>query len=153
MLFTALGRHPSIEVFGNDYPTPDGTCIHDYVHACDLAEAHVAALNWLAAGEPSNSFNLGNGSGFSVAEVIRTAEEITGLPIRASMRPRRSGDPPSLISDSKKARQLLGWTPGFPDLKQQIDHAWKWFRNQAPKLVSAASQSGPPVPKMGQRNV
>lgn len=153
VLFTALGRQPSIEVFGNDYPTPDGTCIRDYVHVCDLAEAHVAALNWLAAGEPSNSFNLGNGSGFSVAEVIRTAEEITGLTIRASVRPRRSGDPPSLISDSSKARQLLGWTPGFPDLKQQIDHAWKWFRNQAPKLVTAESQSRAPVPKMGQRDV
>jgi UDP-glucose 4-epimerase len=138
VLFAALGWQPAIKVFGNDYSTADGTCIRDYVHVSDLAEAHVAALNWLAAGKPSNSFNLGNGRGFSVAEVIRTAEEITGLAIRADICSRRSGDPPSLVSDSTKARQLLGWTPIFPDLEQQIGHAWKWFRKQAPKLVSTS---------------
>ena len=130
-----------MNVFGDDYPTPDGTCIRDYVHVSDLANAHVAALNWLAAGKPSNSFNLGNGRGSSVAEVIRIAEEITGLAIRANICPRRAGDPPSLISDSTKARQLLGWTPNFPDLEQQIAHAWKWFRNEPPEVVPGANQA------------
>jgi len=141
VLATALGRQSSINVFGDDYPTPDGTCIRDYVHVSDLADAHVAALNWLAAGKPSNSFNLGNGRGSSVAEVIRIAEEITGLAIRANICPRRAGDPPSLISDSTKARQLLGWTPNFPDLEQQIGHAWKWFRNEPPEVVPGANQA------------
>jgi UDP-glucose-4-epimerase GalE len=136
VLFAAMGRMPSIKVFGNDYPTPDGTCIRDYVHVSDLAQAHVAALDWLAAGKPSDSFNLGNGHGFSVAEVIQTAEEVTGLTIKAKMCPRRAGDPPTLISDSTKARQLLGWRPQFSALDKQIDHAFRWFRDGMPKYVS-----------------
>jgi UDP-arabinose 4-epimerase len=136
VLFAAMGRLPSIKVFGKDYPTPDGTCIRDYVHVSDLADAHVAALNWLAAGKPSTSFNLGNGHGFSVAEVIQAAEEITGLTVKAEMCPRRSGDPPSLVSDSTKARQLLGWSPKFPALDEQINHAFRWLRDEMPKIVS-----------------
>jgi UDP-arabinose 4-epimerase len=135
VLFAAMGRQSSIKVFGNDYPTLDGTCIRDYVHVSDLAAAHVAAVDWLAAGEPSNSFNLGNGIGFSVAEVVRTSEEITGLPIKAEMCRRRPGDPPVLISDSTKARELLGWNPKFPGLDQQITHAWKWFQDGIPKFL------------------
>jgi UDP-arabinose 4-epimerase len=130
VLFAAMGRLPSIKVFGNDYPTPDGTCIRDYVHVSDLADAHVAALDWLGADKASNAFNLGNGRGFSVADVIQTSEEATGLPVRAEMCPRRPGDPPILISDSTRATQLLGWKPNYPELRQQIDHAWRWFRRE-----------------------
>ena len=136
VLFAAMGRMPSIKVFGNNYPTPDGTCIRDYVHVSDLAQAHVAALDWLAAGKPSDSFNLGNGHGFSIAEVIQTAEEVTGLTIKAEMCPRRAGDPPTLISDSTKARQLLGWRPQFSALDKQIDHEFRWFRDGMQKYVS-----------------
>jgi UDP-glucose 4-epimerase len=99
-----------------------------------LADARVAALDWLAAGSGSSSFNFGNGRGLSVAEVIQTTEQVTGSTIKIEMSPRRSGDPPVLISDSAKAQNLLKWEPKFPDLNQQIDHAWKWFRDRAPGL-------------------
>jgi len=98
-----------------------------------LADAHVAALDWLAAGNGSSSFNLGNGRGFSVAEVVQTTEQVTGLTIKTELAPRRSGDPPVLISDSSRAQKLLGWDPQFPDLSRQIDHAWKWFCNGMPR--------------------
>jgi UDP-glucose-4-epimerase GalE len=124
VLFAAIGREPSVKIFGSDYPTPDGTCIRDYVHVSDLASAHVTALDWLAKGHPSQSINLGNGRGFSVAEVVQTAEKVTGRPVRTQMRPRRAGDPPVLVSDSTKARELLGWMPNYPDLDRQIAHAW-----------------------------
>jgi UDP-arabinose 4-epimerase len=127
VLFAALGCRPSIKVFGDDYPTPDGTCIRDYIHVSDLADAHVAAIDWLAAGNPSQVFNLGNGQGFSVSEVVRVSKQVTGHPITAEMYPRRAGDPPVLISDSTKAKTMLGWVPKFARLDQQIDHAWQWF--------------------------
>jgi UDP-glucose-4-epimerase GalE len=133
VLFAAMGRQRSIKIFGSDYPTPDGTCVRDYVHVSDLADAHVAALDWLAAGNGSSSFNLGNGRGFSVAEVVQTTEQVTGLTIKTELAPRRSGDPPVLISDSSRAQKLLGWDPQFPDLSRQIDHAWKWFCNGMPR--------------------
>jgi UDP-arabinose 4-epimerase len=133
VLLTALGRRASIQILGNDYATSDGTCVRDYVHVSDLADAHVAAVDWLAAGKSSDSFNLGNGHGFSVAKVIQTAEQITGLPIKTEMCPRRPGDPPTLVSDSTKARQVLGWKPKFPMVKDQIDHAFRWFRDEMPK--------------------
>jgi UDP-arabinose 4-epimerase len=136
-LFAAMGRQPSVKIFGNDYPTHDGTCIRDYVHVSDLADAHVAALKWLESRNESNAFNLGNGNGFSVNEVIRTIEKVTGLPIRTDVCPRRAGDPPMLTSDSTKARQILGWNPKYPALDQQIGHAWKWFNNEIPKLRRA----------------
>jgi len=132
VLFAALGRQPSIKIFGQDYPTKDGTCVRDYVHVSDLADAHVAAVEWLASGKSSASFNLGNGQGFSVAEVVQTSEKVTGRPIRAEMCPARTGDPPTLISDSRKARDLLDWQPKFPGLDQQIEHAWNWFRTGMP---------------------
>src|SRR5262249_23353449 len=100
VLFIAIGLRPSIQVFGGDYATPDVTCVRDYIHVSDLADAHVAALEWIAADKSSNSFNLGNDRGFSVAEVIRTAEDVTGSAIKAQMCPRRPGDPPTLVSDS-----------------------------------------------------
>jgi UDP-arabinose 4-epimerase len=128
VLFAAMGRRPAIQIYGNDYPTPDGTCIRDYVHVSDLARAHVGAIEWLADGKSSHAFNLGNGRGFSVAEVVRTAEAITGLTIATEVLPRRSGDPPTLISDPSLARDLLKWQPDYPELQVQIEHAWKWFR-------------------------
>jgi UDP-arabinose 4-epimerase len=131
VLLAALGRQRAINVFGNDYETPDGTCVRDYVHVSDLADAHVAALNWLAAGKPSDVFNLGNGQGFSVAQVVRVAQEITGLSVPVNVCARRRGDPPTLISDSGKARKLLGWTPKFPELREQISHAFRWFESQS----------------------
>jgi UDP-glucose 4-epimerase len=100
-----------------------------------LADAHVAALEWIAADKSSNSFNLGNDRGFSVAEVIRTAEEVTRSVIKAQMCPRRPGDPPTLVSDSTKARQLLNWKPKFPALKEQIEHAFRWFRDEMQQLA------------------
>ena len=135
VLFAAMGRQHSIKVFGNDYPTADGTCVRDYVHVSDLADAHVAAVEWLAAGNISDSFNLGNGCGFSVAQVIRAAQMITGKEIRIDIHPRRLGDPPILISDSTKARQMLGWKPQFPDVDHQISHAWRWFCDERSKLI------------------
>jgi UDP-glucose 4-epimerase len=132
VLFAAMGREPAIKIFGNDYPTPDGTCIRDYVHVSDLADAHVAAVKWLAAGGASHSFNLGVGRGFSVAEVVKTSERVTGRSIPTEMCERRAGDPPALVSDSTKASERLGWIPKFPELGQQIEHAWAWFRNNIP---------------------
>jgi UDP-glucose 4-epimerase len=132
VLFAAMGREPSIKIFGDDYPTPDGTCIRDYVHVSDLADAHVAAIEWLAAGKASDRFNLGNGRGFSVAEVVKTAERVTGRLVPVEICPRRPGDPPILVSDSSKARELLGWNPRYPELDAQITHAWNWFRDKMP---------------------
>jgi UDP-glucose-4-epimerase GalE len=134
VLFAGMGREPSIKIFGRDYPTPDATCIRDYVHVSDLADAHVAAIEWLGSGEPSDSFNLGNGRGFSVAEVVKTVERVTGLSVRTEVGARRPGDPPVLVSDSSKARKLLGWTPRYQDLDQQIAHAWAWFRDKMPNV-------------------
>jgi UDP-arabinose 4-epimerase len=130
VLLSALGRYPSVKIYGNNYDTPDGTCVRDYIHVSDLASAHVAALKWLEAGNNSDVFNLGNGHGFSVAEVIRACEQITGQKIRTEICARRAGDPPMLISDSAKARQHLGWTSQFPELNSQVSHAWTWFRDR-----------------------
>jgi UDP-arabinose 4-epimerase len=127
VLFAAMGRRPDVKLFGQDYPTPDGTCIRDYVHVSDLADAHVAALAWLSDGKPSEAFNLGNGRGFSVAEVVKAAEKVTGRSVPAEMCARRPGDPPVLVSDSAKARRHLDWVPQFSDLEDQIRHAWAWF--------------------------
>jgi UDP-arabinose 4-epimerase len=134
VLFAAMGRQPSVKIFGDDYPTPDGTCIRDYVHVSDLADAHVAAIEWLATGHPSDSFNLGNGHGFSVAEVVATSEKVTGRPVKTERCARRPGDPPILVSDSSKARRALGWTPKFAALDTQILHAWTWFRDKMPSI-------------------
>jgi dTDP-D-glucose 4,6-dehydratase len=136
------GPHTVDQNLGSDYPTSDGTCIRDYVHVSDLADAHVCALDWLAKGNPSRSFNLGNGRGFSVAEVVKTTEEVTGLPVRAETCPRRSGDPPMLVSDSGRARELLGWTPKYPNLDQQIAHAWTWLHGLGASTSSRARRSG-----------
>jgi len=114
VLFTAMGQRPSIQVFGAGYATPDGTCVRDYVHVSDLAGAHVAALEWIAADKSSNSFNLGNDRGFSVAEVIRTAEEVTGSAIKAQMRPRRPGDPPTWSATQPRRGSCSTGSRSFP---------------------------------------
>jgi len=134
VLFAAMGRRPTVKIFGNDYPTRDGTCVRDYVHVSDLADAHVAAINWLETERTSHSFNLGNGYGFSVNDVIKVSEKVTGVSIKTEISFRRAGDPPMLTSDPTKARQMLGWNPKYPKLDQQIAHAWQWFRNEMPKL-------------------
>lgn len=130
VLFAALGKQDSIAIFGTDYPTPDGTCIRDYIHVSDLASAHVLGLEYLLKGGNSNVFNLGNGSGFSVREVIETAREITGKEIKIVERERRAGDPPILVGSSDKAREILGWKPQYPHLKEIITDAWQWHQRQ-----------------------
>lgn len=109
-------------IFGDDYDTPDGTCIRDYIHIVDLAEAHILALQKDVRGP----FNLGNGDGYSVKQVIDAAREVTGRPIRTEVAPRRPGDPPRLIADATKAHTVLGWKPRYPDLRVIVEHAWKW---------------------------
>ena len=123
------GQREAISIFGDDYPTPDGTCIRDYIHVCDLAQAHILALDYLLAGRENNVFNLGNGVGFSVREVIECARKVTGHPIPAEMAPRRSGDPAQLIASSKKAMEVLGWKPEQNDLETIIASAWNWHKS------------------------
>ncbi len=112
--------------FGNDYPTPDGTCIRDYIHVVDLARAHVLALNALLEREASLRYNLGNGKGFSVLEVIRTAERVTGRIIPFEIGPRRAGDPAVLVASSERIQTELGWKPQYPELADIIASAWEW---------------------------
>jgi UDP-glucose-4-epimerase GalE len=127
VLLTALGRRPHIEVFGTDYPTPDGTCIRDYIHVDDLAEAHLLALERLEPGQ-ALKYNLGIGRGYSVREVIRTAEEVTGKAVAVKEGPRRAGDPPALVASSEKVRRELGWTPKYTELRPIVETAWNWHR-------------------------
>lgn len=126
VLQAASGRRPHISVFGRDYDTPDGTCIRDYVHIADLCEAHWLALQSLMHGGPGQAYNLGNGNGFSVQEVIDTAEAVTGRKIQVMNAPRREGDPAHLVADSTLVRNALGWQPQYADLATIIEHAWKW---------------------------
>jgi UDP-glucose 4-epimerase len=121
----ATGRAPTIKVFGTDYPTPDGTCIRDYIHVLDLASAHLAALDYLAAKETSNVFNLGTGRGASVKEVLETAKRASGKDIPTEWVARRAGDPVQVFADNSKARSVLGWTPRF-GLDEIVASAWKW---------------------------
>lgn len=122
---TALGQRDHIGIFGEDYPTPDGTCVRDYIHVKDLAEAHLLALEYLEWGGSSDVFNLGNGAGYSVREIIETARRITGKEIKAVVEPRRGGDPSVLIASNKKAAEVLGWKPVL-GLDQIISDAWAW---------------------------
>lgn len=126
VLQAASGRRSNISVYGKDYDTPDGTCIRDYIHVQDLCTAHLLALESLINGCNSNQYNLGNGNGFSVQEVIRTAEQVTGRKISIIDAPRRRGDPARLVADSRRARTELGWQPQFPELTKIIEHAWNW---------------------------
>ncbi|MDZ8079046.1 MAG: UDP-glucose 4-epimerase GalE [Nostoc sp. DcaGUA01] len=130
VLLTAFAKRESILIFGTDYPTPDGTCIRDYIHVTDLAQAHILGLEYLLKGGESEVFNLGNGSGFSVREVIETAKEVTGKEIKIEERDRRPGDPPILVGSSDKATKVLRWHPQYPDLKEIIAHAWQWHQRR-----------------------
>jgi UDP-glucose 4-epimerase len=128
VLQVALGQRPHIEVFGSDYQTPDGTCIRDYIHVDDLAEAHLLALERIEAGR-GLCLNLGTGRGYSIREVIKTAERVAGKPIAAKDGPRRPGDPPQLVAAADRARQALGWSPQYPELGQIVETAWNWHRS------------------------
>ena len=129
VLGAAVGKLPFVSVFGDDYQTPDGTCIRDYIHVSDLADAHIRALEYLRGGGDSTFINLGNGQGYSVMEVIETARKITGRQIETRIEPRRTGDPSRLIADAAKAFQTLGWQPKHADLETIIRSAWQWQNN------------------------
>ncbi len=129
VLDSAMGRRKEITIFGQDYPTPDGTCIRDYIHVTDLAGAHFLALKLMMETGQSDFFNLGTGKGFSVREVITKAEEVTGKRIPVRMGPRRAGDPPELVAQSDKARAALGWQPRHSSLENILKTAWAWHRN------------------------
>ena len=124
----ATGRRPHLQLFGTDYPTPDGTCLRDYVHVDDLSRAHIAACTRLDAPGTQLFYNLGTGRPTSNREVIAAVEEITGRPVRVVESPRRAGDPPALFADSAKARRELGWTVKFPDIRSIVATAWKWHQ-------------------------
>lgn len=126
VLQVAMGQRERLEIFGDDYPTPDGTCVRDYIHVVDLAQAHILALNSLESG--SRTYNLGNGRGFSVRQVIETAREITGQPIPAVTGPRRPGDPAILVASSRRISEELGWRPRYPELRDIIKTAWDWHQ-------------------------
>ncbi len=130
VLDAAAGLRPHIAVFGTDYPTADGTCIRDYIHVTDLAQAHVLALQALEAGAGSNAYNLGNGLGFSVKQVIDTVETVTGRKVPVEFAERRPGDPPVLIGSSDRIRSELGWSPKFAALDVIIDTAWQWHQRR-----------------------
>lgn len=121
-------KREAISIYGDDYDTKDGTCIRDYIHVTDLAQAHILAVEYLMKGNESNIFNLGNGVGFTVKEVIETARKVTGDPIKAEIVPRRAGDPAVLIASSEKAKNILGWKPEYADLEVIIKTAWEWHR-------------------------
>jgi UDP-glucose-4-epimerase GalE len=129
VLQAARGGTP-IQICGTDYETPDGTCIRDYVHVADIADAHVRALEYLLAGGKSSAFNLSNAQGYTVREVIGAAERICGRTIAVTTAPRRPGDPPALAGSSERARAVLGWTPKRSELEIQIADAWRWFRSR-----------------------
>lgn len=128
ILDVALGKRDCVRIFGTDYATPDGTCVRDYIHVSDLANAHLQALHYLQAGGVSSAFNLGNGAGFSVQEVIDRARAVTGESIAVATASRRAGDPPELVGSADKARQQLGWVPQYAELDLIIGTAWQWHK-------------------------
>ncbi len=130
VLDVALGRRPQITVFGTDYPTADGTCIRDYIHVADLADAHVLGLKYLQDGGATGAFNLGNGSGFSVRQVIEMVEKVTGQAISQHFGTRRPGDPAALIGSADRARSILGWNPRYADLESIVTTAWNWHQKR-----------------------
>lgn len=127
----ALGHSEQISIFGDNYTTKDGTCIRDYIHVTDLADAHIRALDYLSSGNESDVFNLGNGSGYSVKEIITVARAVTGMEIPIRIAGRRPGDPPLLIASSKKARAVLDWKPKFYDIRTIVATAWRWHSGKA----------------------
>ncbi|OGS26284.1 MAG: UDP-glucose 4-epimerase GalE [Elusimicrobia bacterium RIFOXYB2_FULL_48_7] len=129
VLQAALGQREQVDIFGGDYETADGTCVRDYVHIIDLAQAHLLALEKLAQGSQSTQYNLGHGQGFSVKQVLKAAEEVTGKKIKSRIAPRRAGDPAKLIASSSKIKKELGWKPRYEDIHSIIDSAWKWHKS------------------------
>jgi UDP-glucose 4-epimerase len=123
----ATGKRSHVEVFGTDYPTPDGTCVRDYIHVDDLAEAHILALDKVGPGAKL-AYNVGVGRGYSVREVIKTAEDVSGLTVPVKEAPRRAGDPAELVADATKVRRELGWSPKYTDLRAIMETAWNWHR-------------------------
>ena len=136
-LRAAMGGGP-LPLYGDDYGTPDGSCIRDYVHVADLCGAHLLAIRRLRAGMPSAAFNLGNGNGYSVREVLRAVERVVGRPCPVQIAPRRKGDPARLVADASKARELLGWTPAYPALEDIVTHAFRWEAAQEEHCAQAA---------------
>lgn len=128
LLQVANGKRDAVAVFGCDYPTQDGTCVRDYIHVADLADAHILALDYLKDGGKSDIFNLGNGVGFSVKEVIETARRVTGHAIPVQISERREGDPARLVASSQKAKNVLGWKPRYHQLEEMVETAWRWHR-------------------------
>lgn len=129
ILQVALGKRDAITIFGDDYNTPDGTCVRDYIHVTDLADAHILALHKMRKDSKSNIYNLGNGNGFSVKEVVEISRKVTGLDIKANLGERRPGDPATLVASSEKAQKELNWNPKYNDLHTIIETAWKWHKN------------------------
>ena len=141
VIAAARGRKEHISVFGNDYGTLDGTCVRDYIHVEDLGRAHLAALDYLKADGESTAINLGNGTGYSVLEVVEAAREVTGLEINVVFEPRRAGDPSHLVANANKAREVLGWEPKIPSLKEIIASAWNWHKTH-PEGYSTSTSAG-----------
>jgi UDP-arabinose 4-epimerase len=131
VLRAAAGRMSAVEVFGTDYDTPDGTCVRDYIHVADLADAHVLALRHLESGAATEAFNLGNGEGYSVRQVIDAARLVSRCNLCVELKPRRRGDPARLVANARRARETLGWAPRFPAIQTQIEHAWCWMQRGA----------------------
>jgi len=117
---------PPLRIFGTNYDTPDGTCVRDYIHVLDLADAHVSALEWMESHEGAEAYNVGNEQGFSVLEILRVCEDVSGVSIPAEKAPPRPGDPPRLVASARKIRRELGWSPRFPDIHEIVDSAWRW---------------------------
>ena len=130
LIFRAVNTGEPVTLFGNDYPTPDGTCIRDYIHVTDLAQAHIAAVEYLASGGKSDRFNAGTGHGYSVSEVLRAVEDVTGKKVPFQFGPRREGDPPALVADSSRLQTELRWKPVNSDLHRIVETAWQWFVRQ-----------------------
>lgn len=126
VLQVALGQREKVSIFGTDWPTPDGTCVRDYVHVSDLAQAHLLGLDALRDGKESTAYNLGNGNGYSVMEVVKVAEKVSGKPVNAVPADRRPGDPAVLVASSEKIVKELGWSPNYPELETIVQSAWKW---------------------------
>jgi UDP-arabinose 4-epimerase len=140
VLATAAGLIPCVEIYGTDYDTPDGTAVRDYVHVTDLAQAHVLTTEYLLSGGASSAFNLGTGMGHSVREVTTAAEVVTETTIPVVERPRRPGDPPKLVADASKARDVLGWTPKYSQLQTILETAWRWQNRNTDPLVSPTAE-------------
>ena len=125
LLLSFQGR-ANFTVFGDDYDTPDGTCVRDYVHVSDLADAHLRAADYLQSGGSSTAFNLGNGNGYSVNEVVRAAQRVTGISMQPEIGPRRAGDPARLVASNQRAKEILGWEPRYPEIETMVAHTWAW---------------------------